>query len=69
MFDTNLILGKNICFFPKEYIPVLSRPQVLKNAKTFEWANVYKDHLVLNCVADNVVLILLQQYSDDPNPP
>ncbi|XP_070192583.1 voltage-dependent calcium channel subunit alpha-2/delta-1-like isoform X2 [Littorina saxatilis] len=28
----------------QEYIPVLSRPQVLKNAKAFEWCNIYKDH-------------------------
>ena len=34
------------CFPVKEYIPVLSRPQVLKNAKAFEWGNIYKDHLV-----------------------
>ena len=26
---------------------MLSRPQVLQNAKAFEWGNIYKDHLVL----------------------
>ncbi|XP_025106783.1 voltage-dependent calcium channel subunit alpha-2/delta-2-like isoform X3 [Pomacea canaliculata] len=31
----------------QEYIPVLSRPQVLKNAKVIEWGNIYRDHLGL----------------------
>ncbi|KAK3762796.1 hypothetical protein RRG08_040493 [Elysia crispata] len=32
---------------PREYIPVLSRPQVIKNKKTFEWGNIYEDYLGL----------------------
>ncbi|XP_059148608.1 voltage-dependent calcium channel subunit alpha-2/delta-2-like isoform X3 [Physella acuta] len=30
-----------------EYIPVLSRPQVIQNKKTFEWGNIYMDHMGL----------------------
>ncbi|ESP00317.1 hypothetical protein LOTGIDRAFT_238600 [Lottia gigantea] len=31
----------------REYIPVLSRPQVLKNVKQCKWGNIYADHLGL----------------------
>ncbi|KAK6994362.1 Voltage-dependent calcium channel subunit alpha-2/delta-2 [Biomphalaria glabrata] len=32
---------------PREYIPVLSRPQVIQNKKTFEWGNIYEDYMGL----------------------
>uniref|UniRef100_A0A2C9L6L3 VWFA domain-containing protein n=1 Tax=Biomphalaria glabrata TaxID=6526 RepID=A0A2C9L6L3_BIOGL len=31
----------------QEYIPVLSRPQVIQNKKTFEWGNIYEDYMGL----------------------
>ncbi|CAL1541794.1 unnamed protein product [Lymnaea stagnalis] len=34
-------------FDPREYIPVLSRPQVIKNKKIFEWGNIYEDYMGL----------------------
>ncbi len=37
----------------KEYIPVLSRPQVLQNVKRFVWGSIYYDYLVLTIIASN----------------
>ncbi|KAH9510174.1 Voltage-dependent calcium channel subunit alpha-2/delta-2 [Bulinus truncatus] len=31
----------------QEYIPVLSRPQVIQNKKSFEWGNIYEDYMGL----------------------